>query len=624
MFRELIEKNISYRGNVVSVGTIRPTAFDACRYMSLFMFDKDILPFIKANKSVKGYGGKVYADAFWIDVDYEANIAEAQESTVQIINRLITDYQVDPETLYIYFSGNKGFHLGILSATFGLGIDEPLLVTKDKKMPWLLQFAKTLTEGIKHIDFKIYEPVRIFRVPNSLHEKTSLYKIQLSFDELRELSMEEITALAKKPRQSFVRQTAGFQINKPLHLLWQDCRKHFEVESKQDLTGDYSRVFLPPKVGGRNSKLFVAACQLFKKSELHKTSITDIICCINECSGDPLPHSEIELLVGNAEVTASRENAETKKETLEIKSFGEWIPEWESYSLDEQSNMSLLFSELNGVMKGRLKGKLGVIMGYGGSKKSLFCLNTLIRNIKLTKEIGIYSTMEMSVPQLMNRIIDHEVNLGEINAHEAVVQKYRNDLDSGRAFMRNELATVLGNQLQITGNSRLTFEQYDTLIQRVSSMVGTPSVLVVDGLSMMGGKGSENDMYSKNSADLKELANKYNLFVMLVCHVSKGAELTTRDLSRNIRGSEKILDNCDFYMTMSQIADQYNPGAFRQDIGFINFKDKRGTGKSIDTLFSFDPQRLWLTENPEDPRIYRETKTSNTNGKWKSLIEEPF
>jgi len=38
----------------------------------------------------------------------------------------------------------------------------------------------------------------------------------------------------------------------------------------------------------------------------------------------------------------------------------------------------------------------------------------------------------------------------------------------------------------------------------------------------------------------------------------KVLELYTRDLSRKgLRGSEKILDNCDFYMTMSQIQNDF-------------------------------------------------------------------
>jgi hypothetical protein len=129
----------------------------------------------------------------------------------------------------------------------------------------------------------------------------------------------------------------------------------------------------------------------------------------------------------------------------------------------------------------------------------------------------------------------------------------------------------------------------------------------VDGLSMMGGKGTETELYSQNSADLKQLANEENILVILICHVSKGAEKWTRDLSRNIRGSEKILDNCDFYATLSQIQEANNPELYRQDIGFINFVDKRGTGKTIDVVYSFDPKRLKMAESMLDPSLFYES-----------------
>jgi replicative DNA helicase len=152
----------------------------------------------------------------------------------------------------------------------------------------------------------------------------------------------------------------------------------------------------------------------------------------------------------------------------------------------------------------------------------------------------------------------------------------------------------------------MTYEHYRKAIEKVTETTGKPSILVVDGLSMMGGKGTETEVYSRNSADLKELANEENIFIILICHVSKGAEKHTRDLSRNIRGSEKILDNCDFYMTMSQIQDLSNPETYVQDKGFISFYDKRGSGKTVDLLFNFDPKRLWLLNSPEDPKQYYE------------------
>jgi hypothetical protein len=219
----------------------------------------------------------------------------------------------------------------------------------------------------------------------------------------------------------------------------------------------------------------------------------------------------------------------------------------------------------------------------------------------------------MSVPQLMDRIIDHEVKDpdGKRNANQILSEMYKKDVNDGRKFLVGELSKMLGNKLQITQNSRMTYEGYKKAIKIVRETAGDPWVLVVDGLSMMGGKGTETEVYSRNSAELKELAKEEDIFVLLICHVSKGAEKWTRDLSRWIRGSEKILDNCDFYYTMSQINDADNPEFYRNDKGFISFHDKRGSGQTVEVVYNFDPQRLRLSDSFEDPSIYRDPTKGN-------------
>ncbi len=144
-------------------------------------------------------------------------------------------------------------------------------------------------------------------------------------------------------------------------------------------------------------------------------------------------------------------------------------------------------------------------MGYGGTKKSLYGLNICLKNMGITDEVNIYSTMEMSVPQLINRIIDHEVYVeGQpLNANELVTKNYRKDVNEGRLFL-NQLSKAIGNKIQITQNSRMTYESYKVCIQKVKEIAGMPAILVVDGLSMMGGKGTETEVYSRNSADLKD------------------------------------------------------------------------------------------------------------------------
>jgi hypothetical protein len=605
MYRELIEHKITNRGTVVPAGEIMPSPSAHLRYCSLFMFGQDIITYIKTNQSVSGYKGKVYCEAIWIDLDNEKDVNATRLETIELIKRLNREYGISPDDVYIYFSGKKGFHIAIHNSFVGFSHTTPVDPAKVK------DFVRRLTVGLKNVDLIIYEPVRIFRIENSLHEKSGMYKIRLSFDELQ-CEMEDIYTLAKSPRkfQSKVNQS-NFRMIEGLNNLWNNSGSYVAEQRNSEHKGN---IFQPPAQGERNKTLLVQACLLFRKSELSSNAILDIIsnaaALSNQGASDIIDQNELKTIVRNAERLVGEERKKDPVEELQMRSFGEWIPEWENYILQEKTNMSLNFFDINQVMQGRLKGKLGVLLGYGGAKKSLYALNIALRNMSLSDEICLYSTMEMSVPQLINRIIDHEVKDPKgFNASDTAAKIYREDINEGRNFIAKQLAAALGNRLQIIANSRMTYEWYKKAIQKVKETVGTPSILIVDGLSMMGGKGSETEVYSQNSADLKQLANEENILVILICHVSKGAERHTRDLSRNIRGSEKILDNCDFYATLSQIQDETTPEIYRQDLGFISFVDKRGTGKTVDVVYGFDARRLKMEESMLDPKQYYEAVT---------------
>jgi hypothetical protein len=601
MFRELVEKDLTYRGLVVPASDIAPYPANYCRYCSLFLFGKDINDYVKLNKSVKGYKGNIYADAIWVDID-ATDLREAQETAITLVKRLNADYQINPDCLFIYFSGNKGFHIAIHATLVGFAQNEP--VTADK----VKDFVRRITSGLPHIDLGIIEPVRLFRIENSMNEKSGLYKIRISYTELQ-CEIEDIKRIASKPRTATFKIPQGdFKQSDRLNAVWVNSGAYVQEQKEVDYKGN---LFAPPMEGGRNNMLFRQACMLFRKSELSANAILDIISnaafISNLNAKEKVSDQELRNIVRSAQSTVGDERKKAIVEELQMKSFGEWIPEWEQFTLQEQTNMTLCFWDFNQLIKGRLKGRMGVLMGYGGAKKSLYALNVAMQNLALTDEIALYSTMEMGVPQLMNRVIDHEVRdpKGEKNASEVLAEAYKHDVEDGRKYMV-ELSKKIGNRLQIIGNSRMTYEYYKQAVKKCKETIGTPGILIVDGLSMMGGKGTETELYNQNSADLKQLANEENLFVILICHVSKGAEKWTRDLSQKIRGSEKILDNCDFYMTLSQIQDQNNPEMFRKDIGFINFCDKRNSGDVINTVYGFDPKRLQMLETQEDWRNYYE------------------
>ena len=89
--------------------------------------------------------------------------------------------------------------------------------------------------------------------------------------------------------------------------------------------------------------------------------------------------------------------------------------------------------------------------------------------------------------------------------------------------------------------------------------------------------------------------------VFLICHVSKGGKKTDKDLSSLVRSSEKIIDNCDFYITSSLFESDNPDEEFNQINGNLRLVNKRGTGNTIDVIYDFDRLRLLMNDTDFEP-----------------------
>lgn len=316
---------------------------------------------------------------------------------------------------------------------------------------------------------------------------------------------------------------------------------------------------------------------------------------------------------------AIKQKAAKIDKIIAVKTASDIVPDWIENELKVQDNpMVTGFSKFDEDLRNNLRGKLGIFAGYGGSKKSLFALNLSCHNAFKQTGKAVYSTMEMSATNLLDRMIDFQFG---IQKNQRAVDYFRSKLDhSNKELIQNTLQSSLsdyyGDRLLISQQSRMKPDDYRRLLDATIQKYGEVNTLIVDGLSMMGGEGSEVEVYSENSAALKEIANEYNVFVGLIAHLSKGLDVDTRDVKTHIRGSQKILDNCDFLMMFSLIQQVEDEGLeVRKDLGFIRMYNKRGTGNTIDSIYKFDEGRLLLEESNLDPRNFPEQQ-QNKKSKW--------
>lgn len=120
----------------------------------------------------------------WFDFDSKDGGVAALADTKAFVEWLgVTDAQ-------IYYSGSKGFHVGVPFSYFGLS-PSPDLGTL------LHDLAANLKKTYATLDTTIYNANRKFRALGSKHPKTKLYKIALHALDLRS-SLEEIQRKAKR------------------------------------------------------------------------------------------------------------------------------------------------------------------------------------------------------------------------------------------------------------------------------------------------------------------------------------------------------------------------------------------------------------------------------------------
>ncbi len=252
------------------------------------------------------YIGEVISD-FYLDFDKEDAPDKARKEAACAIKKLIDTYKIPESNISIAFSGCKGISVTVSHQVFDA---EPLYC-----LPFIWKsIAKELASRLKlkTLDTGIYDRRRLWRILNSKHNITGLYKIPLTLMELEKLNIEEIKALAIKPREPFIKAEAQ-SVPEATRLYlehmekveaWISERKHkFEAKEVKPLIDD------PPCIrkmiesgtqkGNRNNVTFQLAVYYASKG-LNQDEIEQQCTQFTSKSEEPLTPKEIETLVDSA------------------------------------------------------------------------------------------------------------------------------------------------------------------------------------------------------------------------------------------------------------------------------------------------------------------------------------
>ncbi len=235
-------------------------------YMSAFQFDEDFRCLLTETGSTAGYTGLCWSPWLWFDIDRE-ELADALVDARRLASFLAEWYRLPEESLLIFFSGSKGFHIGLPTALWS---PEP----SDVFHQVARRFAENMAElASVVIDSGVYDRVRAFRAPNSRHPKTGLHKRWLSFDELMGLSLDAILDRAKQPEPFDLPdapgpndqavadwQVAGRQVAEQIEAKATRCAANTEDAMLNRQTLEFIRD--GADVGDRHRLLFSAAANL--------------------------------------------------------------------------------------------------------------------------------------------------------------------------------------------------------------------------------------------------------------------------------------------------------------------------------------------------------------------------
>ena len=175
-------------------------------FMSLWNYDEEVKEYVKNNKTLSGYKGKLYIpDEFIFDID-GSSIEQAKDLLKGLID-LLEDIPYQ-----LYFSGSKGFHLHISGTSFKWVPCDDLHL----RVKWLFK-----NKGFYDFaDPLVIDKVRLIRIPNTKKLKSGFWKIPLTYNEAEMLNEDWLSKNASGPRNKFeyteLETVPVFDVTKPL------------------------------------------------------------------------------------------------------------------------------------------------------------------------------------------------------------------------------------------------------------------------------------------------------------------------------------------------------------------------------------------------------------------------
>lgn len=586
-------------------------------YISTYYYNENHFQKFPETESIKGIKD-VKTDKIWFDFDSKEDIELARKDTLELLSRFQQN-NIDPNKVEIYFSGNKGFNVI-------LKLDREV-TRKQVENIALRKFGNNLDT----LDHSLYDESQILRVPKTRHQKSGLFKIPLTFNQIKKFTSDQIKALAKEAKNPYVNESkwSNITLNEDFFEI-EDVKKELKTTATEEFdvskrpkgwkASKWALVQGYFKSGERNISCLILAAtckgmgydklsayylckgalkrshERFGEGDFTKEELWQIVERVfgDEWQGGQFTvDSEpvLKKICDRLGIKEDKTGSSLKKvEDLE-KTFANYAVNFEKNivktgipTLDE--NVMFLCSTHNG------------ILGQPGSGKTSFALQWL-KQCSSNNIGAVFYSLDMGEPIIYAKLIQAELG---INFREAL-KKYR---DNPKIAEQLNLKEKYKNVL-ISFKSGITTEHIKEDIKQHEEITGQKvRLLIVDYLECLAGPYSDplaNTAFI--SQQMKDLANELSLCSIMLLQTQKHSTSDVSDplLSmKQVKGSSVIEQASSVILTLWR--EGYNPKTVEDDdfISFAAVKNRFGSLWTYD--FHWDGVKGLTSEMTEEGHEY--------------------
>jgi KaiC/GvpD/RAD55 family RecA-like ATPase len=518
------------------------------------MFEDDFVDYVRERRSVSGYQGKCIAHCLYWDIDNE-DISKSYKDTQELCKRLTEQYSVSPDELLVYFSGNKGFHVVLPSediAGIGARSDTNLVVK---------HVCSKIATGIESFDDKVYDKMRIFRIPNSRHSSTNKFKVLL--DTLSVLEGIPIVLIykaagAQVKRHGDISLSSNYMIKELIYTYnVEDAKQDRASKSTDSLIERLNNI----SSGDRNSTIASVAGLLHSKG-IGDDVVLSLMSAVNKQCSSPLPDREVETIVKSiSRYSVSREFRVTS--VNDIKTMGEAAREWLTVRNSSKA-ISTGYSSLDAHLSAFDPGQVLLVAARAGVGKTTICMR-IGQNI--AENLGgtmLFTSLEMSAATVFHRAATMTMNSGvaEPLDKSSIAHSLITDA-SAREGIINAWDKTL-----IVDKSGLSLPEIGAYYKEAQELTDNRcEVLLVDYVGLIRG-GGDYEGISEIARELKNMAKDLNTRIILCVQLSrKAGDGTMEPQMDHLRDSGALEEAADYVLGMWRSASDRNRihGKFMKD-----------------------------------------------------------